>query len=69
MQDGYFRGDLQLSPLGEPKPAWARLWHVWAVVVPRRSITGRLVWGRVWRRHNGRHWQYKKMVRTGLDSE
>jgi len=41
-------------------PAWTRLWHLWTVVIPRRSITGRLVHGRVWRRHDGRKWIYKK---------
>jgi hypothetical protein len=39
-----------------------RLWHLWSIVIPRRSITGRLVWGRVWRRHDGRRWIYKKFV-------
>jgi hypothetical protein len=23
-----------------PKPAWAEVWHLWNVIVPRRSITG-----------------------------
>ena len=41
---------------------WAGVWHLWTVVVPRRSITGRLLWGKVWRRHDGRHWIYKKFV-------
>jgi hypothetical protein len=38
------------------KPAWAEVWHLWTVVVPRRTITGRLVLGKVWRRRDGRHW-------------
>jgi len=38
------------------------VWHIWNVIVPRRSITGRLVFGRVWRRHDGRRWIYKKFV-------
>jgi hypothetical protein len=42
--------------------AWEGVWHLWTVVVPRRSITGRLLWGKVWRRHDGRHWIYKKFV-------
>jgi hypothetical protein len=42
--------------------AWADVWHLWTVAVPRRSITGRLLWGKVWRRHDGRHWIYKKFV-------
>jgi hypothetical protein len=44
-----------------PKPAWAEVWHVWKVLLPRRSITGRLVSGKVWRRHDGRRWIYKKL--------
>jgi hypothetical protein len=47
---------------GSAWPTWARLWHLWTVIVPRRSITGRLVVGRVWRRHDGRHWIYKRVV-------
>jgi hypothetical protein len=45
-----------------PKPAWAEVWHLWTVIVPRRSITGRLLTGQVWRRHDGRHWIYKKFI-------
>ena len=45
-----------------PKPAWAEVWHLWTVFVPRRSITGRLLTGQVWRRHDGRRWIYKKFV-------
>ena len=44
------------------KPSWAAVWHVWTVIIPRRSITGRLVYGRVLRRHDGRHWIYKKLM-------
>lgn len=43
-------------------PAWAEVWHLWTIVVPRRSITGRLLYGKVWRRHDGRRWIYKKFV-------
>jgi hypothetical protein len=39
-------------------------WHVWPVTIPRRSITGRLVWGTVLRRWDGRRWIYKKYVET-----
>jgi len=49
------------------KPAWANVWHVWTVIIPRRSITGRLVSGRVWRRHDGRRWIYKKFVEYAND--
>jgi hypothetical protein len=37
-------------------------WHLWSVIMPRRTITGRLVRGQVGRRHDGRHWLYKKCV-------
>lgn len=46
----------------KPKPEWAEMWHSWTVVVPRRSITGRLVWRRAWRRHDGKRWIYKNYV-------
>ena len=36
----------------------ATTWHLWRVFLPRRAITGGLVRGEVWRRHNGRHWLY-----------
>jgi hypothetical protein len=42
--------------------ATATTWHLWTVIIPRRTITGRLVRGQVWRRHDGRHWLYKKFV-------
>jgi hypothetical protein len=42
--------------------AWTDVWHLWTVMIPRRSITGRLLWGKVWRRHDGRHWIYKKFA-------
>jgi hypothetical protein len=45
-----------------PKPAWATVWHLWTVYIPRRTITGKLVWGKVWRRHDGRNWIYKRFV-------
>ena len=40
----------------------ATAWHLCKVIVPRRTITGRLVCGQVWRRYNGRHWLYKKFT-------
>ena len=42
--------------------AWKDLWHLWTVLIPRRSIAGRLVFGKVWRRHDGRRWIYKKFI-------
>jgi hypothetical protein len=47
--------------------AWMQVWHLWTVFLPRRSITGRLVFGQVWRRHDGRHWQYKKFIEFKAD--
>jgi hypothetical protein len=45
-----------------PKPAWAEVWHLRKIIIPRRSITGRLLTGQVWRRHDGRRWIYKKFI-------
>jgi hypothetical protein len=44
------------------KRAKPTTWHLRRVIMPRRSITGRLVRGQVWRRHDGRRWLYKKFV-------
>jgi hypothetical protein len=48
---------------------WMEAWHLWTVIVPRRSITGRLVRGKVWRRHDGRHWVYKKFIEYAHDGD
>jgi hypothetical protein len=56
-----------LLDLSRP-PTWAEAWHLWTVIVPRRSITGRLVFGKVWRRRDGRHWIYKKLTEYEQDS-
>jgi hypothetical protein len=61
--DGHTMVDLS------PQPAWAQAWHLWTVVFPRRSITGRIVYGKVWRRHDGRHWKYKKFVEFRVDQK
>ena len=42
--------------------SWSEVWHLWTVVIPKRSITGRLVYGKVWRRHDGKSWIYKQFV-------
>ncbi|MDB5634531.1 MAG: hypothetical protein JWR49_3386 [Tardiphaga sp.] len=52
----------------QPRPAWAQIWHLWRVVLPRRSIAGHLVRGQVWRRHDGRRWIYKKFVEYGPET-
>jgi hypothetical protein len=50
------------------KPGWVEAWHLWTVMMPRRSITGRLVYGRVWRRHDGRRWIYKAFTEYRTES-
>jgi hypothetical protein len=50
-----------------PPPPWAEAWHIWRVIIPRRSITGRLVFGQVWRRHDGRRWIYKQFAEYAND--
>ena len=42
---------------------WREVWHLRRIVMPRRSITGRLLWGVVWRRRHGRQWIYESFVR------
>lgn len=42
------------------KPEWAHGWHLWTVIIPRRSVIRRIIVGQVWRRHDGRRWIYKK---------
>jgi hypothetical protein len=37
-------------------------WHVFPLAIPRRSITGSLVWGKVLRRWDDRRWIYKKYI-------
>jgi hypothetical protein len=45
-----------------PKPAWTEVWHLWKVIIPRRSISGKLLTGQVWRRYDGRRWIYKRFT-------
>jgi hypothetical protein len=45
-----------------PTSAEASGWHLWTVIIPRRSISGKLVAGQVWRRRHGAKWAYKKFV-------
>jgi hypothetical protein len=61
--------DIDHSIISLPRPAWATAWHLWKVIFPRRSITGRLVWGTVWRRSDGRRWTYKKFVEYRDDGD
>ena len=52
----------------EPKqrPPHEEVWHSWIVIIPRRSITGRLLWGTVLRRRNEGRWIYKKNMESDL---
>jgi hypothetical protein len=59
--------NIDSSVSSRPRPSWTDAWHLWKVIFPRRSITGRLVWGTVWRRWNGRRWSYKKFVEYSDD--
>ena len=61
------RENIEYPRLTDAKPAWAEVWHLWKTIIPRRTITGRLVCGTVWRRHDGRHWIYKKFVECTHD--
>jgi hypothetical protein len=47
-----------LSP--KPRPPYEEVWHLWTVLVPRRSITGRLLWGTVLRRRDDGRWIYRQ---------
>lgn len=49
----------------DARSGWAEVWHLWTVILPRRSINGQLVYGKVWRRHDGRNWIYKKFTEYG----
>ena len=55
------RDQVEHFEMSQP-PAWAETWHLWTVLMPRRSISGKLLFGQVWRRRNRRRWQYKKFV-------
>ena len=59
--------NIHSSVSSRPRPSWTDAWHLWKVIFPRRSITGRLVWGTVWRRWNGRRWSYKKFIEYSDD--
>jgi len=49
------------------RSGWTEIWHLWTIIVPRRSINGQLVYGKVWRRHDGRQWIYKKFTEYSGD--
>jgi len=54
--------NIDSSAVSDPRRVWAEAWHLWKIIIPRRSIAGRLVWGTVWRRNLGGRWIYKKFV-------
>ncbi len=45
---------------------WSQLWHPWFLLMPWPGIDGQLLFGRVWRRHDGRRWIYKRMTEYDL---
>ena len=45
-------------------PPYEEVWHLWTVIIPRRSITGRLLWGTVLRRRDDSRWIYKKCTES-----
>jgi len=47
-----------------PLPPYMEAWHLQTVIIPRRSITGRLLWGTVLRRWNKSRWIYKKYAKS-----
>jgi hypothetical protein len=44
------------------RPPYEEVWHLWSVLIPRRSITGRLLWGTVLRRRDDGQWIYRKYI-------
>ena len=48
----------------KPRPSYVEAWHLRTVIIPRRSITGRLLWGTVLRRWNNSGWIYKKYAKS-----
>jgi hypothetical protein len=51
----------------DPQSGWSEIWHLWTVIMPRRSIDGTLVFGKVWRRFDGRRWIYRRFVEYSED--
>jgi hypothetical protein len=46
------------------KPPYEEVWHLWTVIIPRRSITGCRLWGTVLRRRDNGRWIYKKYTQS-----
>jgi hypothetical protein len=60
---------LSLGELVPSRPQLAEVWHLSTAIVPRRSISGRLLWGTVMRRRDGRKWIYKQFTRSAEAAE
>jgi hypothetical protein len=43
------------------------IWHLCTLIIPRRSITRRLVWGKVWRQRQRNRWIYIKRITEIID--
>ena len=54
------RHDGLRMPGAKLRPPYEEVWHLWSVLIPRRSITGRLLWGTVLRRRDDGRWIYKQ---------
>lgn len=37
-------GDFEDASI-DPRASWACVWHIWTLIIPRRSIDGSRVWG------------------------
>jgi hypothetical protein len=46
----------------KPRLPYEEVWHLWTVLIPRRSITNRLLWGTVLRRRDDGRWIYKEYL-------
>jgi hypothetical protein len=60
-------GDIAQLVGSRSGPARVDAWHLWTVIISRRSISRRLVWGM--RRRSGRRWAYKKFVDYSNDGD
>jgi hypothetical protein len=52
-------GDVIRVLVPKQRPPHVEVWHLWAVIIPRRSNMGRLLWGTVMRRLDDGRWIYK----------
>ena len=43
------------------------VWHLCTLIIPGRSITNRLVWGKVWRQRQKNRWIYIKRITEIID--